>query len=415
MKHQDMLRPTALFAVLLLPVFLFYGRAVSEMLIALVDGLFLVHCAMTGNWAWARQLWVKLAAAIWVLQLIASIHAGPSHSVEEAAVMFRLPLFVAALEGWVLEGPKARQALWGVILVLAIWTALQCWEQYLTGHNINGFPRWADGALTGPFYKPRAGQIFLMVAFPGFMPVVLRSIGRDNLRAWLGGLALLLLTVTTMILIGQRMPNMLLFLGLCILGLLVKRFRAPLLIAIAAAALALAALPVISPPTFAKLVVKFVHQMSHFASSPYGQLYTRASVMMAAHPWLGFGFEGFKNYCSQPQYFHGWPQFGIPNADNGGMLGCNLHPHNYYLQLGTTAGVPGLILFIALVFTWLRKMALALRPSQDALQAVLFATACTIFWPLASTSAIFTPDTAGWVFMMTGWALAASSKTGLAS
>jgi hypothetical protein len=31
-----------------------------------------------------------------------------------------------------------------------------------------------------------------------------------------------------------------------------------------------------------------------------------------------------------------------------------------------------------------------------------------MFWPIASTSALFTPDTAGWVFLITGWALAAA-------
>jgi len=188
----------------------------------------------------------------------------------------------------------------------------------------------------------------------------------------------------------------------------VRQFRPPLLIAIAVGALAIAALPVISPPTFAKLVIKFLDQMSHFAASPYGQLYTRASVMIVARPWLGFGFDGFKYFCGQPQFWHGWPGLGISNAENGGIKACNLHPHNYYMQLGTMAGLPGLALFIALVVTWLRRMAAALRPAKDPVQAMLFVTGCVMFWPLASTSGLFTLDTAGWVFLLVGWGLAAS-------
>jgi O-antigen ligase len=121
--------------------------------------------------------------------------------------------------------------------------------------------------------------------------------------------------------------------------------------------------------------------------------------MIAARPWLGFGFEGFQDFCGQTQFWHGWPALGIPDAENGGIKACNLHPHNYYLQLGTMAGLPGLALFVALVVTWLRRMAAALRPGADGVQATL-----------ASTSGLFTLDTAGWVFLITGWGLAASRR-----
>jgi hypothetical protein len=406
MKRDDIMHGIALLAVLALPLALFYARAVADVLIVAVDILFLLR----GQWGWARRPWVKLAAAIWLLQLAASVLYGPGKSAFEALVMFRMFLFVAALEDWVLAGAAARRAMWVVFLVLAVWTASQCWEQYLTGHDLMGARRWGDGSLTGPFYKPRCGPIFLYLVLPGVMPLVLRLVAAPRWRAWAGGLALLLACVATSILIGQRMPNVLFLLGLCITGLLVRRFRAPLLIAIAVGALAVAALPVISPPTFAKLVVKFASQMSHFAASPYGQLYTRASVMIAARPWLGFGFEGFQDFCGQTQFWHGWPALGIPDAENGGIKACNLHPHNYYLQLGTMAGLPGLALFVALVVTWLRRMAAALRPGADGVQAMLFVTCCVLFWPLASTSGLFTLDTAGWVFLITGWGLAASRR-----
>ncbi len=408
MKPDDVMRRVAVVAALLLPFFLFYGRAVADALIVTVDVLFLARCMMRSQWDWARQVWVWLAGALWLWQLAASIVTGPEHSALEALVMLRLPLLVAALQDWVLAGPRARKAMWWVVLGLAVWTASQCWEQILTARNLMGFPRWGDGALTGPFYKPRAGEIFLYVALPGLMPVVLRLISAGRrLRAWGLGLAVLLGTETTMVLIGQRMPNLLFLLGLCITGLLVRRFRAPLLIAAVVAVAAVAALPVISPPTFGKLVMETARQVPHFIASPYGQLYTRASVMIAAHPWMGFGFEGFKDFCGQSRYLHGWPGLGIPDAVNVAW-GCNLHPHNYYLQIGTMAGLPGLALFVALVVLWLRRMGRALRPQADAVQAMVFVTVCVIYWPLASTSGLFTLDTAGWVFLMTGWGLAAS-------
>jgi O-antigen ligase len=402
-------RRVAQAAVLLLPIFLFYARAIADGIVVVVALLFIVHSARRGGWQWLRRPWVAVAAAFWAWQMLASFHAGPLHSAVEAVLLVRFPLFVAALEGWLLTSPRSRQALWAMFAVLAVWMGIECWEQYFTGRNLMGYPRWPDGALTGPFIKPRAGEIFLFVALPGLLPVVLRQISGAQRKNWFAGILLLLLTLATMIFIGQRMPNLLFLLGICITGLLVKNFRWPLLIAIGAGVVALALLPVISPPTFAKLVLKFVHQMSNFAASPYGQLYTRASVMIAAHPLAGFGFEGFRDFCGGQNYFHGWPGVGIPDADNGGLKGCNIHPHNYYMQAGTMAGIPGILLFLALGVLWLRRMAAALQPRLDPGQAMLFVTACVIFWPLASTSSLFTIDTAGWVFLICGWGLAASA------
>ena len=394
---------------LLLPLALFYARAVADALLSGVALLFLARSLLEASWDWTRQPWVWLAAALWLLVLAASTGAESTHSALEALVLVRLPLFCAALEAWVLTDARERRWLGWAIMALAAWLTLECWQQYLFGRNVLGDPRWSDGALTGPFTKPRAGGVFLMLLFPGPVAVVLTLIRRAEAGARLGGLALLLLSVLTMILIGQRMPSLLMLLGLATTALIVPQFRRLALLSLVVAALALVALPVISPPTYAKLVVKFTQQMAHFAASPYGQLYTRATVMTAAHPWLGLGFDGFRDGCADPAYFHGLPALGLPDRDNGGVLGCNIHPHNYYMQAATSAGVPGLLLFAGLVGLWLRRMARALAPSRDAQQAMLLVAACVVFWPLASTSSLFTLDTAGWVFLLTGWGLAASS------
>jgi len=399
-------RRGALAATLALPIFEFYGRAIADALVCLIDLAFLSVCWRNHGFAWVRRPWVPIAGAIWLWQLLASALNGPLHSYGEALVMVRYFILVAALENWVLPAPRARQAIFAVFALLAGWTLLEVWQQYLTGTNINGFPRWPDGSLTGPFLKPRAGEVFLLVALPGLLPLVLMGLRAGDRLRTIGAVALLLLTVATMILIGQRMPNLLLLLGLVFTAAIERRFRLPLLAALGLAAIALAALPLISPPTWGKLVLHFIAQMSHFAASPYGQLYTRALVMMQAHPWLGFGFDGFKDFCGDTSFFHGLPALGLPNATNGGIAGCNLHPHNYYLQLGTMGGLPALAAFIALVALWLATVWRRRPAPRGAVAAMLGVTMAVMFWPIASTSALFTPDTAGWVFLLTGWALA---------
>jgi O-antigen ligase len=408
---QELARRAAIACLLALPFFLFYGRAIADSLIVLIDVAFIAVSWRTRDFAWARQGWVVVAGVIWAIQLVSSVIHGPWHSVAEALVMVRFFLLVAALQCWVLIGPRARQALWFVFVSLAGWTVLQVWQQYLTGTNVNGFARWPDGSLTGPFYKPRAGEILLLVALPGLLPGVLMGL-RSNVRLRrIAAVALLVITVATMILIGQRMPNLLLLLGLLLTACIERRFRLPLLGALCAAGLAVAALPIMSPPTWNKLVLHFIAQMSHFAASPYGELYTRAAVMIQAHPLLGIGFEGFKDFCGNPSYFHGLPALGLPDAINGGLQGCNLHPHNFYLQVGTMGGLPALLLFTVLLGLWATQLLRANLLRCGPVPKMLAVTAAVIFWPLASTSSLFTPDTGGWVFLIMGWALAyAESK-----
>ncbi len=407
---ETRLRSVALGAVLLLPLFLLYGRAIADILVSVTGLLFLLRSGLSRDWAWLRAPWVWCAAAFWALQLVATLIWGGVAQIEQALGVIRLFVFVAALEAWVLPGARGRHWLWVVMLVLGIWTGLECWQQYLTGLNMAGYPRWGDGALTGPFFKPRAGGVFLMLALPGLMPPLVRALQRGTWRSTILGVAGLILLMTTMILIGQRMPNLLLVLGFAITALLIPRLRRPLLVVGALGVVALLALPVISPPTYAKLVVKFLDQMSHFADSPYGQLYIRASVMMADNPWIGLGFDGFRDFCASPVYFHDLARIGITNA-NIGAAACNIHPHNYYLEVGTMAGVTGLLAFGTMVVLWLVRIARAVRPGGDAMQAMLLVTLCVIFWPLASTSSLFTFDTAGWAILAAGWGLAAAKAS----
>ncbi len=402
------LLPVASGLTLVLPLFLLYARALADISVSLVGVLFLVHSLRSGDWRWLRRPWVWLAGAIWALQLAGALVTGPLGSVLQSVAMIRLPILVAALETWVLVDDTARRRLRLVMLVLAGWVALQCWEQLLTGSNIFGDPRWSDGALTGPFLKPRAGGVFLYVALLGVMPVILDRLGGRWPRA-LGGAALLLAVVATMVIIGQRMPNLLLFLGLGVTAVLVRGFRRPMLVAAVFAAVALAALPVVSPPTYEKLVVHFTDQMQHFLASPYGQLYGRAAVMMLRHPWVGLGFDGFRDLCGDPAYAAAQMRLADFAIHDPGNDGCNMHPHNYFLQIGVGAGVTGLVLFVALVAVWLGRLLRARGRDHGAAFTVLVVTFCVTFWPIASTASLFTFDTAGWVFLTVGWALAAAA------
>ena len=403
------LQRIALVAMLLVTPALLNARALADILFSVVALLFLVDCARAQRWGWLRQGWVPFAGAWWIWEMICSLPLphpfyGSWPSLVQAVVMVRYFVFAAALEHWLLREPRTRLWLRRVVQAVAAYIGIQCLYQYATGRNFFGFPRWFDGELTGPFFKPRAGPELVRILFPALLPPVMALITQKPLMVRAAGVALAGLGIAIMVLIGQRMPVLLTGLGLIVSALLLPRLRLVAIAAVVVGGLVLAASPVISPPTYYRLVEKFSMQMDHFEISPYGLLLRRADEITEQHPILGRGFNGFRIGCPDPRYFVGWTH---APGDNGlGASICKQHPHNFYTQASTDGGYPGLILFSLMVLAWLRDMSRGLWREPDAVRAGLFAAALLHLWPIASTSAFTSLPVSGYFFVVLGWGLA---------
>lgn len=398
----------ALVMTLTLPLFLLRGRAIADGIISGVALLFVLHCLLTGDRGW-RQGWCVPAFLFWGVAILSSIMHGTTHAVAEAFALGRFIVFCAALASWILPDPGVRRALGLSVTLVALWLIVECWQQYLFGANLWGYPRWGDGALTGPFARPRAGPPLVIVAFPGVAIYAVRWFQAPSWPLRAAGACLIVFLMVTMILIGQRMPTLLFGLGLVVTALLSRPLRWPILGAGVVGCTALALLPVLSPPAYEKLVVHFLEQMRHFPASPYGQLYIRAGVMLKLHPWLGLGVDGFRRSCADPAYVLDLSIFGkkFPTGDASG--GCNIHPHNVYLDVAVSTGLVGLACMMTMIASWLRRL-----DSETPEQMMLLVALCMMLWPLASSSALFTVRTAGWLFLMAGWGLAATRPVAIA-
>ncbi|MDE2007478.1 MAG: O-antigen ligase family protein [Rhodospirillales bacterium] len=386
---------------------LLMSRALSDALISLTGVLFLALCfGPRGDWGWARRPWHALGLAFWVWQIATSILRGDGHQIIESVVLIRIFVFLAALEVWVLRDAQARRWFGYAVLATALWVGIEIWQQYLTGHNIFHEPPWGDGSLTGPIRKPRAGETFALLAFPAFLPVVVPLLQRKARAARIAGAAGLVLMAATQVLIGQRMPTMLMLLGLCVAALMLPRLRFPVAAALAAGAALAALLRFLAPLTYYKLVVHFSEQMRHFMATQYAALFERAFAMIVAHPWFGLGFDGFRDHCLDIAYRHDLSWFSVPDA--AGTFGCSIHPHNYYLQVATGAGLPGLALFVALGVAWLIRLGRGAGGSARRLGP--FVAASMILWPVASTTSFFTLPNLGWILIALGWGLAEARR-----
>ena len=387
---MNVLDRIAVVCVLLCPVFLLHGRLIADVLMVITSLCFLARSAWARDWTWLRTGWVLAAAAWWLWLLACSLRGGFA----EALAAVRFLVFVAALEHWVLRLDWRRVWLARLTAIAALYIALQTVLQLAIGRNIQGYGRWGDGELTGPFEHPRAGAPLSRLLFPAVLPAM----------AWLGrwaGLLLLVASVLVVVLIGQRMPVLLTFLGLFVTALLLPRLRVGVLAACAGAALLLSVSAVVVPPTFHRLIDKFSSQMENFPASPYGLITGRAVAMIEQHPLTGLGFDGFRHHCAEPAYF-----VGLRGGDGGGANVCVQHPHNHYLQAAVESGFPGLVLFSVMVLAWLRPLARGLWRDPAPLRTGLFVAALLQEWPIASTSDFLSMPLSGWFFLLLGLGLA---------
>jgi O-antigen ligase len=378
--------------VVVLPVFLMHGRGVADSLLSGVSADFLLASAIERDFAWTRALWMRVGLLWWawlVLCSVPGIGIGGWLSFGHALAALRFLVFVAALQAWVLAARPVRLWLGRALTASALYIGLSAWLQFATGHDLAGWGRGPDGELTGPFQHPRAGAPLSRLLFPTLLPALQRLLA----GAWparLAGFAVAVLSVGTVVLIGQRMPALLMAFGLIIAGLMLRRLRAAVLTALVAGAALLGASVVISPPVWHREVQKFSRQMEHFRTSEYGLIYGRAFQIALDHPILGRGYAGFRNGCPGPK---------------GGWY-CNLHPHNHYLEAATDSGFPGLLLFCALIVAWLRALLVRLGPDPDPLRVGLFVGVLIQEWPLSSMSSFYAVELTGFALLLLGWGLA---------
>jgi O-antigen ligase len=413
-KPLIVLDRVALGAVLLTPLLLLHAHGIAEAAIAAADLCFLARSAITGDWAWTRTPWLRIGWAWWAWLVFCSLPIpalglgeGGLRSLIQALVLVRFLVLIAALEHAILRRPEARRWLFWIAAASTAYIALHAIFQFVTGFNFYGEAPGLDGELTGPFGKPRAGPPYAHLLLPAIIPWAAAILTRPGIRplvqAWLvliGGAAVALL-------IGQRMPFLLICLGLAVVGLLLPRLRWGVLASGLAVIALLFASPVVAPKAHYRLVEKFSTQLAHFSVSQYGELYARAVEIAVRNPITGVGVDGFRVACVDPKYFR--PSFDGAIADGGGPAICWNHPHNYYLEALVSGGFPGLILFCALGLSWLAVLGRGLWRQPEPLRVALFAAAVILLWPIASTTGFTAMPVAGWCFLLLGWGLAEAS------
>lgn len=397
----------------LFPWLMMLGRTYAEICVGLVGILFLWRSAATRHWQWLRTPYVKvgLLAWAWLMLVVSPFALNPDKSFMLALAWIRYLLLVVAMREWLLVEERDRIKVALSLAAVLLFCALDTLWQYRTGLSLTGHVVAGPGRLTGPFVNPKVGVFMMRLLLPTIAILALIVAHRPSPRrlAALGALALV--SISTIILTGERTAAMMTVLAFVLMagliGWRVRRLRLPALMGVSAVAIAFYGL-YLTQPWVQNTVTRATEHVSNFSTTPYGEVFAAAWNTGQQHWLTGTGMQGFRIVTAE--LYEG-------AADRLTFKEKYMHPHNSYLEWFAEAGLVGLLLYIALVGSFVREGISRFRAATGAeviAPAAMLAVCLLHFFPFVSTQSYFANWTALQVWFSVGlvFSMAAAPKAG---
>ena len=373
----------AFLAALLLPIMLVVARAGIEICCAIIGLTFLWHAYRTRQWQWLRTPFARVcvAAWAWLALVVTPLAAHPEAGMMDALMWFRLPLMLVACREWVLASPQSRTTLAVFVALVLVLVVIDTVWQSVAGISLTGHLRLYTGRLTGPFSNPKVGLYLGQLVVPVAALCFAGARKAGHRGGMVASAVLLVVVVATIMLTGERSAFVGTMLACAVaMGLLMLRDARLRIPGLAVAGLVVVAIVGLYSANDWVHVrgQQMVDVMTHYPDSDYGLLVRAAITVGGDHLAHGVGLRGFRDFC--------------PDLDYRGLLFRGIHPHNAFGEWFAEAGLPGLLLFVAMIGALLHSAWVALRgaPRQEGfIPAVALGVMAQHFFPVMGMQSFF--------------------------
>ena len=295
--------------------------------------------------------------------------------------------------------------------VATVFVSIDLIFQYFNGTNIFGFENNIPHKTTGIFKDEAIAGGFLQrfSLFLFFLIVTFNFIKKTNLKIFV--LVLFFsLVLTAIILSGNRMPFLLFILSIFLIFItnqtLKKNFLNVLIFVIATS--------IITISLSSKLRIY------------YTSFYKESAKIVSLYSYRIFGIGSDLIYSKRPFYIHefdaGIETYKLNKYFGGGLKSfryncpkrviesihsrttCNMHPHNYYLEILVDLGIFGFLLFISITIYILLKTyrLLKMQEYKYTLSPYFYIFLMEMF-PLKSSGSFFTTNNSLIIFLTLGF------------
>ena len=144
------------------------------------------------------------------------------------------------------------------------------------------------------------------------------------------------------------------------------------------------------------MVIVLEKDFSNKKQPPYLKEFTSFHGTWLMNKYIGGGIKNFRYYCHERS-----------NIDKDSKFICNMHPHNYYLEILTETGIIGFFLvstifMIILYLTFFKKYFIKSKLNDNKIIiAFIFLFIAEIF-PIKSTGSFFTTGNTTYLFLLIG-------------
>lgn len=292
-------------------------------------------------------------------------------------------------------------------LISTIFVSLDIFYQFYSGKDIFGFES-IGRKFAGPFGNEliAGGFIQRFSLFSFFViPLFFTNISR-NLTRYLF-LFLFIIFFSAIILSGNRMPLLLFTFSLFLIFIFIKEIRKYFFYFVFMLSVIFLVFFNLENKVKENFNVFFTHiyKASNILinnkdineSSPsYLREFNSFYDTWLLNKYIGGGIKNFRFYCHHRT-----------NIDKNSKFICNMHPHNYYLEILTETGLIGFIL-ITIIFFYILYLAFIKRfffknlfSKDDPIIPFIFLFIVEIF-PVKSTGSFFTTGNSTYLFLLIG-------------
>ena len=289
----------------------------------------------------------------------------------------------------------------------ALFVSLDIFFQFFNGEDIFGFVS-SKNNLSGPFGDEliAGGYIQRFSIFSFFLIPIFYS---KNLNKYLKYLIPILFIIffTAIILSGNRMPLLLFLFSTFLIIIFQKQTRKFFLPALIASTIIFYIFINFNYKT-KEIFFAFYNQISQMTTiiinkdfqnqkiPPYLREFSSFYETWLLNKYIGGGIKNFRYYCHHRK-----------NIDRSSDFICNMHPHNYYLEILTETGIIGFfiifVIFSLIIYlTLIKKYFLRSVLNQNKLIIPFIFLFFVEVFPIKSTGSFFTTGNTTYLFILIG-------------
>ncbi len=338
------------FLLILIPFSLISGPFVPDLLLVTILVSYLYYFIQKKNYNFFSDNFIRIYFLICLYLLIISILTFNFISIKSSIFYFRFGLFALFASYIILNNKDLLKYLFYFLILIYLSLFFDSLYQYFFSKNILGFvySHKSNFRITSFFGDDEVLGSYTSRFFPFLMFLVIWNLKNYSLKKF--SLVIFVLTIITFVIIllsGERTSIGLFFLSLLFIFFSSTKFRKSLLIPFLSIILIFLVTVSVSEKVKNRVITQTITQMGLNSESErillfsevYEGHYKISYNMFKEKPLFGHGAKMFRVYCVKEENF-------VAND------ACTTHPHNFYAQMLSEAGLVGFIIMFS-VFAYI--------------------------------------------------------------